>query len=61
MSFDRAVLSYHVQKLIKNAKFDHVSIFLFPYRSSLANALIMKLGQLVEPVKWSLLVCSLLP
>ena len=31
------------------------------HKSSLANALIMKLGELVDQVKWGLLVCSLLP
>ena len=61
ITFDWVVLSYHLQKLTKNAKIDDVSIFLFLYRSSLANALIMKLGHQVEPVIWSLLVYSLLP
>ena len=61
MSFDWAVLSYHVQKLTKNAKIGDVSIFLFLYRSNLANALIKKLGQLLEPVKRGLLTYSLLP
>ena len=31
------------------------------HKSSLADALIMKLGELVDQVKWGLLVCSLLP
>ena len=31
------------------------------HKSSLANALIMKLGQLVDQVKWGLQVYSLLP
>ena len=62
MPFDLAVWSYHVQKLTKKkTNFDDVSSFLVFYRSSLADGLIMKLGQLVEPVKWSLLVYSLLP
>ena len=44
-----------VETLVKSA------FFLIFNRSSLANAPIMKLGQLVQPVKWSLLVYSLLP
>ena len=60
MPFDLAVWSYHVQKLTKKPTFDDVSITVFLYRFSLANVLIMKLGQLVESFKWSVLVYSLL-
>ena len=60
MPFDLAVWSHHVRKLTKRKTFDDGSILLIFNRSSF-NALIMKLGQLAGPVKWSLLVYSLFP
>ena len=46
--------------MTKNTKIWWCQHFLFLYRSSMADGLIMKLDQLVEPVKRSLLVYSLL-
>ena len=53
--------SYHLWNVTKKEKFYDVSIFVIFNRYSLANALIMKLVQVIEPVKWSLLIYSFLP